>query len=339
MRHRVIDVEGTRIHCVEEGAGPLVLLVHGFPESWYSWRHQLPVIADAGFRAVAIDVRGYGRSSAPLEVDAYGMLQHVSDNLGVVEALAGRSTPATVIGHDWGAPIAAHCALIRPDIFGAVAMLSVPYSPPGGRRPTEAFARMADAAGQVTGQEEEFYITYFQEPGRAEREIEPDVRSWLLGFYLGGSEGASGTDGGTMATVPKGKMMRDRFPVARELPPWLSEADLEFYVEEFERTGFRGALNRYRNVDRDWQDLQAWRGEPIRVPALFIGGERDGPTKWGGRAIARFPETLPLLGGSHILADCGHWLQQERVAEVNAILVDWLQSLETWVRPVGGQEL
>src|SRR5690348_16314667 len=126
MRHQVVDARGTRIHCVEEGSGPLVLLVHGFPESWYSWRHQLPAIAAAGFRAVAIDVRGYGRSSAPLEVDAYGMLQHVNDNIGVVEALAGRGSTAIVIGHDWGAPIAAHSALLRPDIFTAVAMLSVP---------------------------------------------------------------------------------------------------------------------------------------------------------------------------------------------------------------------
>src|SRR6516165_7095405 len=133
MKHQVIDARGTRIHCVEEGSGPLVLLVHGFPESWYSWRHQLPVIAEAGFRAVAIDVRGYGRSSAPLEVEAYGMLQHVSDNLGVVEALAGRGSPAIIIGHDWGAPIAACSALLRPDIFTAVAMLSVPYSPAGGQ--------------------------------------------------------------------------------------------------------------------------------------------------------------------------------------------------------------
>jgi pimeloyl-ACP methyl ester carboxylesterase len=328
MKHQVVDARGSRIHCVEEGSGPLVLLVHGFPESWYSWRHQLPVIAGAGFRAVAIDVRGYGRSCAPLEVEAYGMLQHVSDNLGVVESLAGPGSPAIVIGHDWGAPIAANSALLRPDVFSAVAMLSVPYNPPGGRRPTETFARMAEAASQVTGQEEEFYINYFQEPGRAEREIELDVRFWLRGFYVGASgEGAARHDGGTLATVQKGKMMRERFPVFHELPAWLSEADLEFYVAEFERTGFRGPLNRYRNVDRDWHDLRPWRDEPIRVPSLFIGGEKDGPTMWAGRAIDRFPETLPYLQGSHILAGCGHWIQQERADDVNRIIVDWLKSL------------
>ena len=188
----------------------MVLFVHGFPESWYSWRHQLPVVADAGFRVVAIDVRGYGRSSAPFEVEAYGMLQHVNDNLGVVEALAGRDSPAIIVGHDWGAPIAANSALLRPDIFTAVAMLSVPYSPPGVRRPTDAFAEM----GRLAGQEEEFYINYFQEPGRAEREAEIDVRSWLLGFYVAASADGvrSASEKGSIATVARGTMLRDRFP-------------------------------------------------------------------------------------------------------------------------------
>jgi pimeloyl-ACP methyl ester carboxylesterase len=282
-------------------------------------------MAEAGFRAVAIDVRGYGRSSAPLEVEAYGMLQHVSDNLGVVEGLTGRDSPAIIIGHDWGAPIAAHSALLRPDIFTSVAMLSVPYSPPGRRRPTEVFAER----GRQAGPEEEFYINYFQEQGRAEREAEIDVRSWLLGFYVAvsGDGVRSASDGGSIATVTRGTMLRDRFPATNQLPDWLTEDDLEFYVEEFERTGFRGALNRYRNVDRDWEDLQPWRGAPIRVPSLFIGGERDGPTMWGAGAIARFPDTLPNLRGSHILPGCGHWVQQERTDEVNRLLVDWLKSL------------
>lgn len=329
MRHRTLDARGIRIHCVEEGEGPLVLFVHGFPESWYSWRHQLPAVAAAGFRAVAIDVRGYGRSAAPPDIDAYGMLQHVTDNLGVVEALG--DTTARIVGHDWGSPIAANSALLRPDVFEAVALLSVAYSPTGTRRPSDAHAEMARLAGEATGFEEEFYITYFQEPGRAEREIEADVRSWLLGFYVGGSGGApagqSAGERGTMATVRTGGQMRDRFPSIETLPAWLSSEDLEFYVGEFERTGFRGPLNRYRNVDRDWADLQPWRGLPIGVPSLFIGGEVDGPTRWGGHAISRFPTTLPELRGSHILPGCGHWLQQERADDVNQLLVDWLKGL------------
>jgi pimeloyl-ACP methyl ester carboxylesterase len=318
VKHRVVDARGTRIHLVEQGTGPLVLLVHGFPESWYSWRHQLPVIAEAGFRAAAIDVRGYGRSAAPLEIEAYGMLRHVNDNLGVVEAL-GEQT-AIIVGHDWGSPIAANSALLRPDVFRAAALMSVPYSPPGRRRPTEAFAEM--------GGEEEFYINYFQEPGRAEAEAELDVRAWLLGFYIGASgDAVRPADGGTIGTVRKGGMLRDRFVIPDELPAWLTEADVDFYTAAFEEKGFRGALNRYRNVDRDWLDLQPWSQQPITVPSLFIGGERDGPTIWGQRAIERFPETLPELRGSHILAGCGHWVQQERAAEVNEILVGWLTGL------------
>jgi pimeloyl-ACP methyl ester carboxylesterase len=319
MRHRTVTARGTRIHLVEEGEGPIVLLVHGFPESWYSWRHQLPAIASAGFRAVAIDVRGYGRSSKPPDIDAYGMLQHVADNVGVVEALGERT--AIIIGHDWGSPIAAHSALLRPDVFTAVGLLSVAYSPPGSRRPTESFAAM-------TSGDDEFYINYFQEPGRAEAEIELDVRSWLLGFYHTASGDREATaDGVSMATVPRGKMLRDRMVIPDALPDWLSEEDLDFYTAEFERSGFSGPLNRYRNVDRDWVDFTAWRGTPITVPALFVGGEKDGPTIWGAGAIARYAETLPELRGSHILPGCGHWIQQERPDELNGLLTEFLRSL------------
>jgi pimeloyl-ACP methyl ester carboxylesterase len=178
------------------------------------------------------------------------------------------------------------------------------------------------------GGDEEFYISYFQEPGRAEAEAELDVRSWLLGFYVGASGDAlPSPDGGTLATVRPGGMLRDRFVLPDALPAWLTEEDLDFYASEFEKTGFRGALNRYRNVDRDWLDLQPWRRRPITVPSLFIGGELDGPTIWGRRAIERFSETMPELRGSHILPGCGHWVQQERADEVNALLLGWLDGL------------
>jgi pimeloyl-ACP methyl ester carboxylesterase len=318
-QHRSVDVGGVRIHLVEQGQGPVVLLVHGFPESWYSWRHQLPVLAGAGYRAVAVDVRGYGRSSAPHEVAEYGMLAHVADNVGVVAALG--VDQAVIVGHDWGSPIAATSALLRPDVFRAVALMSVPYAPPGGRRPTETFARM--------GGDEEFYINYFQEPGRAEAEIEPDVRGWLAGFYVAASGNAvPAPDGGNMVSIPPGGRLRDRLVVPDVLPDWLRDEDLDVYTGEFERTGMRGPLNRYRNVDRDWVDLRAWDGRPITVPSLFVGGEYDGPTRWGERAIGRYAETLPGLVGSHILAGCGHWVQQERPDEVNRLLVDWLSTVD-----------
>ena len=313
--HRVVAANGIRIHVVEAGTGPLVLLVHGFPESWYSWRNQLPVLAAAGFRAAAIDVRGYGRSSKPVGVDQYRMLKHVADNVGVVHAL-GEET-AIVVGHDWGSPIACNSALLRPDVFTGLGMLSVPYAPAGRTRPTDAFRLM--------GGDDEFYIEYFQQPGRAEAEIEEDVRGWLLGFYFGASGDAP--PGGSIATVTRGGTMRERFTLPEPLPGWLSEADLDFYVSEFERGGFAGPLNRYRNVDRDWEDLSAFAGSVITVPAVFIGGERDGPTVWGAGSIARFSQTVPRLVGSHILEGCGHWVQQERAERTNELLVDFLQSI------------
>ncbi|MGC5360347.1 alpha/beta fold hydrolase [Streptomyces sp. DT24] len=317
VTHRLIASPAGRIHLVEQGAGPLVLLVHGFPESWYSWRHQLPALAAAGYRAVAIDVRGYGRSSRPGDTAAYRMLDLVEDNVAVVRAL-GEET-AVVVGHDWGSTIAASSALVRPDVFRAVALLSVPYTPPGGPRPSEVFAEM--------GGDEEFYVSYFQEPGRAEAEIEPDVRGWLAGFYAAFSADTMPAPGAPDPHfVGRGGTLRDRFPVGW-LPGWLGEDDLDVYAGEFERTGLSGALDRYRNMDRDWNDLADFRGSPVTQPSLFLGGALDASTTWLAEAIRAYPTTLPGLVSSHVLDGCGHWIQQERREEVNRILTGWLASL------------
>ncbi|MFB7459108.1 alpha/beta fold hydrolase [Streptomyces sp. NPDC056188] len=315
--HRLVTTPEGRIHLVEQGTGPLVLLVHGFPESWYSWRHQLPALAAAGYRAVAIDVRGYGRSSKPAATDAYRMLHLVEDNVAVVHALGERS--AVVIGHDWGAGIAANSALLRPDVFRAVGLLSVPYTPRGGPRPSDVFARM--------GGDEEFYVSYFQEPGRAEAEIEPDVRGWLAGFYAALSADTMPAPGAPDPHfVSRAGTLRDRFPAGR-MPAWLSERDLDVYAAEFERTGLSGALNRYRNMDRDWEDLAAFDGAPVTQPSVFIGGSLDASTTWLADAIEAYPVTLPGLVSSRLLDGCGHWIQQECPVEVNRILNDWLAAL------------
>lgn len=318
-RSHVVRVGDHRVHCVEAGEGPLVLLVHGFPESWYSWRHQIPALAAAGFRVVAIDVRGYGRSSKPMAIEDYRMVRLVADDVGLVAALGERT--ATIVGHDWGAPIAWNSAMLRPDVFTAVAGLSVPFAPPSEHRPSTMMRAMAG--------DEEFYVEYFQEPGRAEAEIEADVRDWLLGFMFSGSGDAPVPDPskGTIATIPRGARMKDRFTRPDVLPAWLTETDLDVYTSEFEHSGFRGPLNRYRNVDRDWEDLAAFRGARIDVPALFVGGDRDGPTVWGAAAIAAFGTTLPKLHRSIILPGCGHWTQQERPDEVNEALIDFLRSV------------
>ncbi|CAL9538681.1 alpha/beta fold hydrolase [Streptomyces sp. enrichment culture] len=322
--HRLVPSSAGRVHLVEQGSGPLVLLVHGFPESWYSWRRQLPALAAAGFRAAAIDVRGYGRSSRPDDAAAYRMLDLVADNVAVVEALGERS--AVVVGHDWGATVAAHSALLRPDVFRAVGLLSVPYTPPGGPRPSEVFAGMSDPAGPFAGQE--FYVSYFQEPGRAEAEIEPDVRGWLAGFYAAlSADTMPAPEAPDPHFVAPGGRLRDRFPADGRLPAWLTEEELDVYAGEFERTGLTGALNRYRNMDRDWADLAAHEGAPITQPSLFLGGALDASTTWLSDAIEAYPTTLPGLSASHLLDGCGHWLQQERPEETNRLLTEWLAAL------------
>ncbi|MHA3702000.1 alpha/beta fold hydrolase [Jatrophihabitans sp. YIM 134969] len=295
-----------------------MLFVHGFPESWYSWRFQLPALAAAGFRAAAIDVRGYGRSSRPAAIEAYRMTELVDDVATVIGALG--NGPAVVVGHDWGSPITANAGLLRPDVVRAVALLSVPYLPRGGPRPTEFFARV--------GGEDTFYIDHFQQPGRAEAEIEPDVAGWIAGMYASLSADTMSHDRAANAFfVPPGGTMRARFVTAR--PAWLTDDVLDFYVGEFERTGLTGGLNRYRNVDRDWEDLAVHDGAPLTLPSLFVGGADD-PVVHGGReAIAAFDRTMPGLRGSHVLPGVGHWVQQEAPDAVNDLLLAWLATLPT----------
>lgn len=319
-RHHHYELDDVTIHAVEQGEGPVVLLVHGYPETSYSWRHQLLVLAEAGYKAVAIDVRGYGRSSRPEAIEDYRMVRHVADNVRLAEALGVEDV--VIVGHDWGAPISWCSALLRPDLFSALALLSVPYAPPSVQPPTKVFA-------ELFGDDAEFYMNYFQEPGRADAEAEEDVRGWITGFYYGGAAGAP-PEATRFAVVPKGARMKDLLVQPEGEMPWLPAEDLDVYVAEFERTGLTGGLNRYRNLDRDWADLAAFRGRPITVPTLFIGGDHDGPTVWGAQAIARFPETLPALRGSHILEGCGHWIQQEKPDDVNRLLLEFLAE----VRPV-----
>jgi pimeloyl-ACP methyl ester carboxylesterase len=317
--HRLVQANGVRHHVVIEGEGPLVILVHGFPESWYSWRYQLSALAEAGYQAAAIDVRGYGRSYKPRDVSGYRMVKHVGDVVDLVGALGAQS--AVLVGHDWGAPIVWNSALLRPDQFDGVVGLSVPYSAPRtlvGPSPVEAMRANEDS--------DEFYISYFQEVGRAEAEIEQDVRQWLLGFYHCAS--ADVTNGPNIARVDYGKELRDKFVYPDVMPGWLSEADLDYYAGEFERSGFFGGLSRYRNVDRDWEDLAAYADQPITIPSMFVGGSKDGPTIWGGAAIARFPETLLALYKSEVIEGSGHWIQQERAEEINTLLIEFLNQLE-----------
>jgi epoxide hydrolase A/B len=315
--HAVVETNGIRMHVAEAGKGPLVVLCHGFPESWYSWRHQLDALAQAGFRAVAPDMRGYGKTDRPEQIDRYTLLHLVGDMVGLVDALGEKQ--AVIAGHDWGAPVAWHAALLRPDRFRAVIGLSVPFRPRSPVRPTSAMPVSAD---------DRFYQLYFQEPGLAEAELERDVRRTIRSILYAAS-GDMPKHEGRLDMVPRNGGFLDRAPDPAVLPPWLSGSDVDFYVGEFARTGFRGGLNWYRNIDRNWELLAPFAGTQVTVPALYIAGDRDLVMSFKGmdQLIANLATFVPGLRRTIMLPGCGHWTQQERPAEVNAAMIDFLGSL------------
>lgn len=302
------------MHVAEAGSGPVVLLLHGFPESWYSWRHQLTALADAGYHAVAPDQRGYGRTDAPTEIDAYTTLHLVGDVVGLMDALAAPT--AAVVGHDWGAPVAWHTALLRPDRVSAVVGLSVPFTPRGHRPPTVA---MRATLG------ERFYMVYFQAPGVADAELGRDPRTTLRRLLYS----VSGEAPPRAPIVPEDGGFLDYLQEPPGPMAWLSDADLDAYVEEYERTGFTGGLNWYRNLDRNWELTAAWHGAKVLPPAMFLAGDKDlaFTAPRARENLARMVEHVPDLRRTELVPGCGHWIQQERPDEVNKELVEFLASV------------
>src|SRR5215471_17767016 len=268
VKHRIVETNGIRMYLAEQGTGPLVVLCHGFPESWYSWRHQLGALAEAGFHAVAPDMRGYGQTDRPEEIEKYTLLHLVGDMVGLLDALGTES--AVIIGHDWGAPVAWHAALLRPDRFRGVVGLSVPFRPRGQARPTTMMPQNEDAI---------FYQLYFQNPGVAEAEFERDPRMTVRALLYSASGDAPRREDRASAEnvgmVPRQGGFLTRLLSPATLPPWLTEADVDFYGAEFKRTGFRGGLNWYRNIDRNWEILAPFAGARVTIPALYMAGDRD----------------------------------------------------------------
>ncbi len=321
LQHRIVETNGIRMHIAEQGTGPLVILCHGFPESWYSWRHQLAALAETGFHAVAPDMRGYGQTDRPADIDQYTLLHLVGDIVGLLDALGEPS--AVIAGHDWGAPVAWHAALLRPDRFRGVIGLSVPFRPRGTVRPTTVMPRTDDAV---------FYQLYFQEPGVAETELERDVRATMRAIAWAasgeGSQGGAGNPAG-VGMVPKGGGFLTAMGKATALPRWLTEADIDFYAGEFARSGFRGGLNWYRNIDRNWELLAPYAGAVVTVPALYVAGDRDLVVAFRGmdQLITNLKIFVPQLRRTLMLPGCGHWTQQERPDEVNAAMLEFLKGL------------
>lgn len=314
---RLIDCGEVTLRCAIEGSGPLAIMVHGFPESWYSWRHQIGPVAEAGFTACAIDVRGYGGSDKPQPVEAYAMERIIADLVGLADALAP-GEPAVLIGHDWGAPIVWNSAFTRPDRFRAVAGLSVPFAG-APQRPFAIFREAFTSKGRF------FYQEYFQQPGVAEAEAERNPRDFVARMMY---SIAGDVPEGNYWDKPLGATFLEGLP--DPLPvPWLSEADLDYYEGEFRASGFRGPLNRYRNHEADYEFLRHWAGKRIEQPCLFIGGSRDPATTLFGAVadpVALMRMFAPRVEG-HVLEGVGHWTQQERPDQVNALLIDWLKRL------------
>ena len=320
FQHRFAHTNGIRMHYVEAGAGPTVVLCHGFPESWYSWRHQLRALAEAGFRAIAPDQRGYGETDAPVEVEAYGLCQLTGDIVGLLYDLGVSN--AVIVGHDWGAPVAWTTALLRPDLITGVALLSVPYLQGlwGGPPPTEAMRAMV-------GDQYTFYQLYFQEEGVAEAELAEDPARSLSGIYYAASaEGRA--EGRVLGMFPKTERFIDNLPRAPRLPAWLDNQDFDYFVQQFEKSGFRGPVNWYRNLDRNGRMLSFLKNAKVQQPAVFLAGEHDAVVNLYRKAYDELETTMPKLRQKILAPGAGHSAQQAQPEAASRALVEFCRHLQ-----------
>jgi pimeloyl-ACP methyl ester carboxylesterase len=310
----MVRTNGIRLRVALAGKGPLVVLVHGWPESWYSWRHQIPALAAAGYRVAVPDVRGYGGSDKPAAVEAYAIREMCADVAGLIEGLGERR--AILIGHDWGAPIVWSTSLFFPERVRAVAGLSVPYTGRGPAPRIELFKNIY--------KDRFFYQIYFQQEGIAEAELEADVRASLRKIYY--SISGEGRKTASRAVKPADAKYLDGLVDPNPLPAWLTPDDLAYYAGEFERSGFRGPLNRYRTSELDFAQLAEIADRKIEQPAAFIAGSLDPVLAFvpGIDMIALMRERVADLRLVRIIDGAGHWVQQERPAEVNAALLEFL---------------
>ncbi|MET6596497.1 alpha/beta hydrolase [Citrobacter portucalensis] len=315
LKHHIKKINGINMHYVEAGEGPLVVLVHGWPESWYSWRYQIPALVKAGFHVVVPDMRGYGQTEAPKDTKSYSLMRIVGDLVGLVHA--NNEEQAYLVGHDFGASATWLAAQLRPDMFPAIAALSVPFT---ARAPMPPLETLRNILGNKM-----HYWTYFQKEGVAEAEFERDTRGTFIRLFSHGKADPSGrpflmnkSDGFlTFQSVPD------------ELPKWLSEKDLEYITNEFRKTGFRGAFNWYRNIDQNWYDSAPLESAKIQQPALFIAGSDDpviaNPN--GEASLAALPNLVPQVT-QVIIPHGSHWIQQEHSQEVNQALAEYFTKVQ-----------
>ena len=317
VKFSFIETNGIRMRLAEMGSdGPLVLFAHGWPESWYSWRHQLTALSEAGFRVVAPDMRGYGETDAPEEIDKYDIEQLSADMVGILDAL-GEET-ATIVGHDWGAPVASHSALIYPDRFTKLVIMSVPYTGRQDQNPLEGL--------KAVFQDNFFYILYHNEQGGvAEKEYDSDPRGLLSRFYL--SPDSPREEPKITDSKRSAGGFLPRIGAAKGLPGWLKQEDLDYVVNQFEKAGFRGGVNYYRNIERNWEITEDLEDFAIKVPTLFLAGSQDMVIQGATKEMLQssMEKSIPNLQEVILLPNIGHWVQQEAPEETNQALLNFLQ--------------
>jgi pimeloyl-ACP methyl ester carboxylesterase len=319
-----VETNGIELHVEEAGDGFPVILAHGFPELSYSWRHQLPALAAAGYHVLAPDQRGYGRSSRPEPVDDYDILHLTDDLLGLLDHLGEEQ--AIFVGHDWGSMVVWNLALLAPERVAGVVGMSVPFLP---RPPVPPLTLLRNLIGDGF-----FYMLYFQEPEVADAELGADpartMRCMLAGLQLS----ADTVPDPSAMFVNDGRGFVDRIPEPTALPDWLTQDELDHYVAEFSRTGFTGGINWYRNLDRNWELTPQLADAKVEVPSLFIGGSLD-PVLLMSPPDANL-DALTDHRGTVLVEGAGHWVQQEQPDAVNAALVEFLRSVRA--PSTGGRE-
>ena len=311
---QLIHTNGIRLRTVVEGKGPLVILLHGFPQCWYLWRHQIDPLVEAGFQVAVPDQRGYGGSDRPEPIEAYNIIELTNDVAGLADALGHQQF--IVVGHDWGAPVAWHTALLHPKRVRAVVGMSVPYT--------------RWQAGTMTRQENFgdnfWYIVYFQKPGVAEAELEADIRKSLRITYFVASGDAP--ENIWFVQKPSTAKFLDGLPNPERLPTWLTEEDLDYYVAQYQQSGFRGPLNWYRNIDRNAELTPQLENAKIEQPSFFIAGKKDLVLSYGGGTLVeQMDRRVTDMRGKVFIDGAGHWVQMERPAEVNEALLGFLQTV------------
>lgn len=319
--HDFADVGGIRLHYVDEGEGPLVVLIHGFPYLWYTWRHQIRPLAAAGYRVVAPDLRGFGQSAAPDGVENYEILRAVGDIVGLSNTL-GESV--VLIGHDLGSRVAYYAASVRPDLFRAFVMLNSPEIPRAARKPSDGWKQIRAATGK------RYYHDYFQNPGIADAEMNADIRKTLRSSLYSVSASAS-ADERWRPLLNDGETIPDTSFDPERLPEWLPREAIDYYTSEYERNGFTPPLNYYRCLDRNWEQTAFLEGRKPQQPAMFIGGAVDPGREFFAAAYERLESDLPHLQSKVLLRGVGHDAAEEDPETVTQMLLHFLERIKLGV--------